>query len=192
MEEIWKSIEGFEELYEVSNFGRVKSLEKLGSVYAGKGKPRKKFIIKEKLIEGWVQEYQVIELRKNGKGHSKKVHRLVAEAFIPNTYGKPQVNHIDENKLNNRLNNLEWVTAEENVNHGTALVRRIKSQSKPILATKEDTKIYFKSIKEASDYLKVNRSCISHSLAGRAKKIKGFTFEFAHKRVVALESSEVN
>ena len=179
MEEIWKSIDGFEGIYEVSNFGRVKSLEKTGSVYTGKGKPRKEYTINETIVKGWSQEYQSVDLRKGGKSHSKKIHRLVAEAFIPNTNNKPQINHIDENKFNNRVDNLEWVTSKENVNHGTGIVRRSKTQRKPVIALKGEEKITFESIGEAADALGVDRSCVSHTLAKRMSNVKGYTFEYA-------------
>ena len=179
MEEIWKSIDGFEGIYEISNLGRVKSLAKTGSVYTGKGKPRKEYTINETIVKGWSQEYQVVDLRKAGKSHSKKIHRLVAEAFIPNADNKSQVNHIDENKFNNRIDNLEWVTPKENVNHGTGIARRSKTQKKRVIALKGESKITFESIGEAAETLGVDRSCISHTLSKRMSTVKGYTFEYA-------------
>ena len=79
--------------------------------------------------------YLVVKLCKNNIRSNKKIHRLVAQAFIPNPENKPQVNHIDEDKTNNMVSNLEWMTAKENTNHGTRNERSGKSQSIPIIAT---------------------------------------------------------
>lgn len=108
MEEIWKDVKGYEGLYQVSNLGRIKSFN-----YMNTGKEK---ILKNRLDKGG---YYSIVLYKNGKYINKKVHRLVAEAFIPNLDNLPQVNHKDENKLNNRVDNLEWCTAKYNNNYGT-------------------------------------------------------------------------
>ena len=101
MKEIWKEIKDYEGLYQVSNLGRVKSSTK---------------ILKNRLSK---RGYYIVTLYKNGKSTTKWVHRLVAEAFIPNPDNLPQVNHKDEDKLNNRVDNLEWCTAKYNCNYGT-------------------------------------------------------------------------
>lgn len=103
MKEVWKDIEGYEGLYQISNLGRVKRVA-TGKVLKG-GKDK--------------DGYLMVKLYKNNIRSNKKIHRLVAEAFIPNPENKPQVNHADENKTNNSLDNLEWMTAKENINHGT-------------------------------------------------------------------------
>lgn len=98
MKEVWKDIKGYEDLYQVSNFGNVKSLrtnKNLGFSKAGKG-------------------YYKVGLSKKGKRKMFFVHRLVAQAFLSNTEQKPCVNHKDCNKLNNSANNLEWITYCEN------------------------------------------------------------------------------
>ena len=107
LNEIWKPIEGYEGLYEVSNLGRVKSLKRLHT--------------KERILSQFLNHrgYARVNLWKENKSRKYSVHRLVAEAFIPNPDSKPQVNHIDENKTNNSVENLEWCTQLENHNHGT-------------------------------------------------------------------------
>lgn len=111
MEEIWKDIAGYEGLYKVSNKGRVYNL---------------KF---ERFMGHISNKYMCVRLGKYGKQKNYKVHRLVAQAFIPNPDNLPFINHKDENKLNNCVDNLEWCTREYNVNYGTA-IQRMKATKK--------------------------------------------------------------
>ena len=112
MKEIWKDILGYEGLYQVSNFGRVKSLN-----YKRTGKERILKLLKHKC------GYLYIGLHKDNNVKNYYIHRLVAEAFIDNPNNLPQVNHKDENKLNNVVSNLEWCDAKYNINYGTARER---------------------------------------------------------------------
>jgi hypothetical protein len=116
--EIWKDIKGFEGLYQISNYGRVKRLSKKvfnkGLVHGKEYFISKEIILKNATIS---KGYQGVTLTKNKKRYSKKVHRLVAEAFIPNPENKSQINHIDCNKKNNCVDNLEWNTQSENLKH---------------------------------------------------------------------------
>ena len=106
MNEIWKYIDGYEGLYKVSNLGRVKSLN-----YRRSGKERM-------LKPGNTGDgYLFVILYKNGKIKYFTIHRLVANAFLENPDHKSDVNHKDENKTNNRVDNLEWVTRKENINY---------------------------------------------------------------------------
>lgn len=109
-EEIWKDIEGYEGLYQVSNLGRVKRMR-----FINKNTNIEKERIKSQKIRK--DGYLEVALYKNGKGKYIQVHRLVAKSFIPNPKKLPQVNHIDGNKENNCVDNLEWVTNKENVTH---------------------------------------------------------------------------
>lgn len=113
--ETWKDIEDFEG-YQISNLGRVKSL----NYHRTK---------RERILQQNINKvgYCVVHLCKNGKCHTFAVHRLVAIAFIANPNEKPQVNHLDECKTNNCVENLEWATAKENTNYGTRNERVAKT-----------------------------------------------------------------
>jgi hypothetical protein len=116
MKELWKSIEGYEGLYEISDLGNVKILERK--------RPNGK-LYKEKIMRANARgNYAEVSLYKDGKATHHLVHRLVAEAFIPNPDNLPQVNHRDENKKNNCVDNLEWCTAKYNCNYGTIARRK--------------------------------------------------------------------
>ena len=108
MEEIWKDIKGYEGLYQVSNLGRIKSFPRIGT--QTKKERIKKFV---KSFNG----YYRVSLWKNGKSQVVSVHRLVVKAFINNMNDNLQVNHIDGNKENNAIYNLELVTPKENIKH---------------------------------------------------------------------------
>lgn len=112
--EEWKDIEGYEGLYQISNLGFVKTLERKKKVgHINTCIVPEKILNRNKSRKGYLQ----VTLSKNGKLDSYRISRLVAQHFIPNTENKPQVNHIDGNKDNNDITNLEWVTNDENISH---------------------------------------------------------------------------
>lgn len=125
--EIWLPVKGYEGLYEVSSFGRVRSLN-----YMHTGKTN--------LIGVYENEggYLYVCLHKSGNKKNYLVHRLVAEAFIPNWFGDPQINHIDEDKTNNHIDNLEWCDAKYNNTYGNRIKISVEKQtngkkSKPVI-----------------------------------------------------------
>lgn len=143
IKEVWKDIIGYEGLYQVSNLGRVKSLDRMTNNQYGeyfmKGRILKNSIIKDK-------GYCRVSLNnKNGK-ISKRVHRLVAEAFIPNPENKPEVNHIDGDKQNNRADNLEWCTNKENIEHSirTGLKKHCNGCSNSASKFKEEDIVFIR------------------------------------------------
>ena len=133
MEEIWKDIKGYEGLYQVSNLGRVKSLPRL--MWNGKGY----YMSKEKILslKPSKKGYVKIALWKNREKEYFLVHRLVAEAFIPNPNNLPEVNHIIddfEHRSDNRVENLEWCTRDYNINYGNRNKRASKTMKGKYLA----------------------------------------------------------
>lgn len=178
--EVWKDVVGYEGLYQVSNLGRVKSMDRLiNGRYAGhktkaKGKLLKTFINKT----GYVR----VALSINQKVNKFSVHRLVAQAFIPNQDNKPQVNHKDEIPYHNNIDNLEWVTAKENSNYGTRKEKISKSMSKPVISVSEGGLMrWFKSATEAANILNVKNKNITNVLYGRRHHTGGYNFHFANK-----------
>ena len=122
--------------------------------------------------------YEYVQLSTNGKRRTYRIHRLVAQCFISNDDLKPYINHIDGNKLNNDVTNLEWCTAKENDNH--ARNNNLKVQNKPIIATniKTGCKIVFSSLSECARFLNTNKGSIHRTLKGKRKAHKGYTFTY--------------
>ena len=122
--EVWKPISGYEGFYEVSNLGRIRSLERI--VECSDGRKRK---IKDRTLKGssYSGGYSGVTLHKDGCAKFVNIHRIVAEAFVPNPLEKEEVNHKDENPSNNHASNLEWVTHKENLNYGTRQERARKA-----------------------------------------------------------------
>ena len=117
MEEIWKPVDGFEGYYEISNLGNLRSVDKYIRVCRGKGHIKH---LPSKILSPSINNsgYKIYALYKPGsKLVCKTIHRMVATAFIPNPRNLSDVNHIDENKNNNSVDNLEWVSHKENVIH---------------------------------------------------------------------------
>lgn len=167
MLEQWKPIVGYEGYYEVSNFGNIRSCER--QVNHGLGNGVRK--LRAKIVNPWNDShgYQAVSLSKFGKVKKYKVHRLVAEAFIPNPDNKPTINHINEIRDDNQVTNLEWATYQENNNHGGHNQRVSMTLSKAVVQLDQSGKVLanFDSIHEASSVTGVHaaniKSCLHHT-----------------------------
>lgn len=171
--EVWKDIKGYEGLYQVSNLGRVKTLQRVAGT--GKGYLRSEKILNgEKIWSGYLR----VSLHKDGKYRRFMRHRLVLETFSPmEGMERLQVNHIDENKENCRLDNLCWMTATENNNYGTHNERMAKTKSKPILCV--ELGMVFDSLLSAEKELGIAHQNISHVLCGRRPIAGGYHWRYA-------------
>ena len=173
--QIWLDVSGYEGIYQISNFGQVKNC-KTG-----------KLLNFSKTYNG----YQRVKLYKKvcGKRTSQTfmVHRLVAQAFVSNPDNKPQVNHIDGNKMNNEANNLEWCTQSENLAHSVRI--GLRDMTCCTNATKKTVYQYnldgtlvraWESMSRAAMELGLQVSNISHCCAGRIRQTGGYKWSLEH------------
>ena len=188
--ELWRDIKfvnngkeyDYTGIYQISSRGRVKQL----AYTDAKGNKRKEKIMKNKKDK---HGYEFIALTKNYKRNYFSIHRLVALCFIPNPNNLPQVNHIDENKLNNTIGNLEWCTSKYNINYGNHNARVVATNkangtydkiadkcSIPVYCITNNT--IYKSSCEAARQLNLNQSSITKCLKGKRKSTKGYQFKY--------------
>lgn len=174
VEEIWRPVVGFESLYEVSNFGRVRSLN-----YRQTGQVRV-------LKAGKNRKYLFVILYKNGLHKHFSVHRLVAMAFIPNPDNLPEVNHINESPWDNRVENLEYCSHLYNSQYGTRGKRISKKNtnrydcSKPVAQYTIDGKLVaiYPSVKEGARKTDILSTSIYNQLRGLSKIAGGFLWKY--------------
>ena len=171
--ERWRDIEGYEGLYQVSSCGRVKSLGRYKISKGGSNVYIKERIFKPKTL---ATGYLLIALCKEGDTKQFSIHRLVAEAFIPNPENLPQVNHKDEVKVNNYVSNLEWCTSKYNINYGTRNERASKKHSKKVLCV--ETNVIYESITEAQKQTGINHSNIVYCCKGKRKIAGGYRWRY--------------
>ena len=189
--ETWKDIKGYEGMYQVSSMGKVKSLDRLDN----KGRKTHGKVLAIKHDGGG---YCQVALSKDGSQKYCKIHRLVALHFIPNTENKPQINHKDENKDNNAVDNLEWVTSKENANYGTRKTRcyqnrdykaigrnisqGIKEKGHCRAVVQYDLSMNklaeFETIVEAGKALHILPSGIGNAVRGNCQTYKGFIWKY--------------
>lgn len=168
--EVYKDIPGYEGIYQVSNLGNVVGLERKNSI----GKSVHFKLLKQNINR---DGYLKVSLSKNGHKTTIPVHRLVANSFIENPLNLSDVNHKDEDKTNNNVENLEWMTHFDNMHYGTGMQRKTQSQSFNITAIDADgNKNYFSSQIEAAKKLGISDSSISRVIKGEWKQVKGYTF----------------
>ena len=164
MKEIFKDIKNYEGLYQVSNLGRVYS------------------IINNKILKPKLNRcgYLSVNLKYKGSHVTKSIHRLVAQTFIENLYNFPQVNHIDEDKTNNCVDNLEWCTYKYNNNYGTHREKEARTKGKKVFQYTKDGKFVkeFYSTQEAKRCTGINQGNIWACCAGRYKSAGGYIWKF--------------
>lgn len=188
--EEWKDIVGFEGQYQISNFGRVKRLSRCVSCGC------KSLSLKEKLMKPVLQHSQTNYYRLSvrlGNCKTLKIHRLVAEAFVPNPDNKPQVDHIDGNPLNNFYLNLRWATSKENTNNPNTSWKSQKTQFKkgerlgkkspdsiPILQFDKDGNFIreWDCMADVERELHINHSHICHCCKGERKTAGGYVWSY--------------
>lgn len=185
MEEIWKSIPGYEGYYEVSNIGNVRSVTR--TIIKSNGQPQTRIgkIINQTLDQ---KGYKQLNLHKDGVCKKMKVHRLVAMAFLPNPNNYPIVNHKDENPSNNNVDNLEWCTYQYNNNYGTKIERLVQKQSNnPIIMCDKETHEPIKEFlnmriaTEELGYSPNSKTSICEVLKGRRKSAFGYWWKYKEK-----------
>lgn len=170
--EVWKQIEGYEGIYEISNLGNVKSLSRLVNNHSGFKKQ-----LKEKILKNHISKtgYFVTDLKNNNERKTFKIHRLIAFAFIDKVIGKEYVNHIDGNKLNNNIDNLEWCTIQENNKHAEKLGLKNDSGINNSKSKLKIEDVFFirnsnLKLKELSNIYNLNESTISKIILRKTYK----------------------
>ena len=182
--EIWKAVAGYEGLYEVSNTGKVRSLERITSVgRRGIGKELRQYLLPCGYLD--------VSLSSNGKVKHKRVHRLVANAFCENQDNKDEVNHIDGNKQNNNACNLEWCTKSENMIHAYQEGLQTTTSRGPVrrVVCLNDGK-EFSTAGEAARYYGLNVGMVS-SQCRRKSRGRELTFRFTEtERTVTTDGHQ--
>ena len=167
--ELWKEIKGYEGLYKVSSFGRIKNIStgKILSPYISGG------------------GYPVVKLYKNKTQYNNFTHRLIAIAFIPNPNNYPFINHKDENKVNYNIDNLEWCTCQYNLTYGTYQQRRIDKRIIPVVQKTKSGEIIkiHKSRIEAERETGIPHGNINMCISGKLKTAGGYIWENASEKV---------
>lgn len=172
MTEIWKDIKGYEGKYQISNLGNVKSFRQ-----STKFHKQSAYLLKSTLSSNG---YYDVTLYSDTSRHKFLVHRLVAEHFIDNPNNYPCVNHKDENRLNNNVNNLEWCTYEYNNAYGTARIRSIQTKSIPIQQFTLDGQwlATYQSATIASQLLGISKTSITDCCRGKEPYAHGYAWKY--------------
>lgn len=179
----WKDVLGYEGIYQVSNYGDIRSLHRLVRGKDGRLSPVASKMLKwhvGAVTERHPRPMYSVELWRDNKRKRVPVHRIVAMAFIPNHHNYPQVNHIDGNRKNNSADNLEWCTASENNYHAYRMGLRNSGMSKAVIgySVRSGIVIECESIAEAARLVNGNPDAIRGAVKGRLKTSSGFRWQF--------------
>ena len=159
MNEVWMDVKDYEGKYQISNKGRVYSINS------------NKYLAQSKTHDGYLK----VKLFKEGKARTEYIHRLVARHFLDNPDNLPQVNHIDENRENNIVSNLEWTSAKSNNNHGSHNARIAKAHCKPVRCVELNR--VFESAKAAEQELSIFATAITAVCRGERQTAGGYHWE---------------
>lgn len=175
--EEWRDIKGYEGLYQASNYGRVRSMDRTCKFIKSRTQIKKGRILKHGVLKNG---YCFVILVKKTSKKLLYIHRLVAEAFIPNPKNLPEVNHKDENKANNAASNLEWCSHRHNINCYWNCRNRKKSGKRRILMFDGNHKLgtYYINQNEASADLNISKKTIRDNMYGIHKSRYGYSFEW--------------
>ena len=175
--EVWKDVAGYEGLYQVSDQGRVKSLERKDCL----GRTIRERILKPVVVGGG---YLIVGLYAGGKPKKFFAHRLVCQAFHENPDNKPCVNHVNEDKTDNRACNLEWSTRRENNNHGTRNTRTAKALSKSVGQYTLDGELVkiWPSTMEVQRQTGFSQGYICKAANGKFKQVYGFIWKYVERK----------
>lgn len=183
--EIWRPVQGYEGFYEVSSLGRVRSLDRTITAMGKYGQYGER-TYKGKILKPYDSEgYWNVDLIVSGKRTRAGIHRLMAKAFIPNPDNLPLVNHINENRKDNRVENLEWVTYRENTVYGTAIERaklhRPLFWEKPVeqLTMSGEVIARYQSLSAAARAVDGDSTCIQRVCDGRSRHHHGYRWRWA-------------
>lgn len=175
MIEEWRDMSGFEGLYLISNLGRVKSVKRFKRNNGGIQLVNERLRILTPDKDGYLR----VCLSKDGRHYLKGVHRLVAEAFIPNPDNLPVVNHKNEDKQDNRVENLEWCTVQYNTRYGNGIKKMAIKQGRPVLQISNDKVIKeYYSTGEASRQTGISQGSIYNVCKGKGKHAGGYEWRF--------------
>lgn len=175
-DEEWRDVPEYEGLYQASNYGRIRSLDNIQHVvFKGKSISKRKYgkVIKPGKHRGG---YSMVWLSKNGIVKAYTVHRLIADAFLPNPDGLPEINHIDGDKKNNAITNLEWVSRSENLNHAYKQLGRKNGNERKVVCI--ETGVAYKSIQQAAAEYGITGGAIQQVLNGRNNTAKGMHWRY--------------
>lgn len=195
--ETWKSIAGYEGLYEVSNRGQVRSVVRTSKRNGNTTKTVQSTVLR---IQQQSNGYLKVSLCKDGKARDFRVHRLVASAFIPNPDNLPEVNHLNEDKSDNRVENLCWSSHRDNIMHGTQLKRGVANRNqrgelngmfgrkgalspvaKRVIQSDSNGKVVaeYSSIREAAKAIGRTPGSITNAIVGRTSNCAGYTWKYS-------------